>query len=91
MLFWMWNDRRPQRRHSVCVLLWRLPAQGNNNTGNHSGQGDGSHERGTATAMEVEACVFATESHDRIIAATHATCMGCMQGRRGACSVSGEW
>jgi len=23
--FWMWYDERPHRRHSVCVLLWRLP------------------------------------------------------------------
>lgn len=23
--FWMWYDDRPQRRHKVCVLLWRLP------------------------------------------------------------------
>lgn len=23
--FWMWYDERPQRRHNVCVLLWRLP------------------------------------------------------------------
>ena len=26
MLFWMWNDRLPQRLQRVCVLLWRLPA-----------------------------------------------------------------
>lgn len=23
--FWMWYDERPQRRHNVCVLLWRFP------------------------------------------------------------------
>lgn len=23
--FWMWKERRPQRRHSVCVLVWRRP------------------------------------------------------------------
>ena len=25
LLFWMWYELRPQRRHSVCVLLCRLP------------------------------------------------------------------
>lgn len=25
MLFWMWNERRPQRRHRVCDLVWRRP------------------------------------------------------------------
>lgn len=23
--FWMWYELLPHRRHSVCVLLWRLP------------------------------------------------------------------
>jgi hypothetical protein len=23
--FWMWKERRPQRRHKVCDLLWRFP------------------------------------------------------------------
>ena len=23
--FWMWKLRCPQRRHIVCVLLWRFP------------------------------------------------------------------
>ena len=27
LLFWMWNERRPQRLHSVCVLFRLLPAR----------------------------------------------------------------
>jgi hypothetical protein len=25
VLFWMWKERRPQRRHRVCDLVWRRP------------------------------------------------------------------